>query len=190
MTIYLVDDEAALLRFLTSFLRGQGHRVMAFEDPRRAVGALQEGVDLVISDVVMPEMDGLQLAAAVTERLGNSPPRTLLMSGDPISWSKAALPEANQVIGMLPKPMRLSILQEVIDLVEHGRYRCPGDFTSFCEHHHAIHTAACGNAETTTERAPLCQTPSYSRCPHYAGGCGRRVREWIRDLTEASFCTA
>jgi PAS domain S-box-containing protein len=60
-TILIVDDVAASRHFLVSLLRDQGHRLVEAANGREALAAVQaEPPDLVITDVLMPVMDGYE----------------------------------------------------------------------------------------------------------------------------------
>ena len=68
-TILLVDDESALLSLNSEILVQQGFNVIPAESAKKALEILEhETVDLLISDILMPEMDGYQLAAIVKEK--------------------------------------------------------------------------------------------------------------------------
>jgi PAS domain S-box-containing protein len=67
--ILLVDDEPALLSLTAEILTQQGYRIFSAESAKQALGILeQETIDMLFSDVIMPEMDGYQLAAIVQEK--------------------------------------------------------------------------------------------------------------------------
>ncbi|MBC7602457.1 MAG: sigma-54-dependent Fis family transcriptional regulator, partial [Ramlibacter sp.] len=67
--ILLVDDDAALLRLLSLRLREEGHGVIEASSGEAALARLdQELPDLVITDMRMGGMDGLQLFEAVHRR--------------------------------------------------------------------------------------------------------------------------
>jgi len=60
--IILVDDEVAILSLLSDFLKTNGYLVDAFSDGRDALYALKNnGYQILITDLVMPKIDGLQL---------------------------------------------------------------------------------------------------------------------------------
>ncbi len=62
-TILVVDDEAPLRSLLKTILQEHGYTVFLAESGKQALSVLEENsVDAVISDVIMPEMDGYQLA--------------------------------------------------------------------------------------------------------------------------------
>lgn len=68
-TILCVDDEPNIVAALRRLLRGPGYRVLGAFGGAEALAVLErESVDLVISDMRMPGMDGAQLLARVRER--------------------------------------------------------------------------------------------------------------------------
>ena len=68
-TILVVDDEPSLVRLNTTILEGQGYRVIATESAKEALEILEgEPIDLLLSDVIIPDMDGYQLAAVVLQK--------------------------------------------------------------------------------------------------------------------------
>src|ERR1700758_3619182 len=65
-TLLLVDDEPSILNALRRLFRPQGYRVLTAEGALVAIDLLQgETVDLVISDMRMPGMDGAQFLERV-----------------------------------------------------------------------------------------------------------------------------
>ena len=65
-TILLVDDEEALLEYSEIILSTYGYTILCAESAKEALEILENHpVDLMITDVIMPEMDGYQLAAKV-----------------------------------------------------------------------------------------------------------------------------
>ena len=65
-TILVVDDEVALLNLSTEILRQQGYKVIPVASSQQALEVLKSTpVSLLLSDVIMPEIDGYQLAATV-----------------------------------------------------------------------------------------------------------------------------
>ncbi|RDH83093.1 MAG: hypothetical protein DIZ80_12615 [endosymbiont of Galathealinum brachiosum] len=67
-TILIVDDEEALSHMLNDLLSGEGYKVLEANNAARALGVLKSThVDLMISDIIMPGMDGFELVAKVKE---------------------------------------------------------------------------------------------------------------------------
>jgi len=81
-TILLVEDEEGVRALARRILAAQGYTVVEADGPRRALELLEEHdgpIELLLTDVVMPEMDGAELAARVTALRPET--RVLFMSG-------------------------------------------------------------------------------------------------------------
>lgn len=114
MEILVVDDSPSIVALLRSYLTAQGHGVTTVEDGEAAVEAFARlSPDLVLLDVVMPGMDGIE----VTKRL-----RTI--SRDrwvPVILVSSLQTEQDVVCGLeagaddyLPKPINLAVLKAKI----------------------------------------------------------------------------
>jgi DNA-binding NtrC family response regulator len=67
--ILLIDNEAGLCRMMEAVLRDQGYQIKAYTNPVQAVADfVAENFDLVISDIKMPEMDGLEVLQHLRRR--------------------------------------------------------------------------------------------------------------------------
>jgi len=78
--ILVVDDEPALLKLTSKVLSKQGYKVFSAENGRQALDMLEhESIDLLLSDIIMPEMDGYELATIVQEKYPDI--KIQLMSG-------------------------------------------------------------------------------------------------------------
>ena len=67
-TILVVDDEPALRELARQILLDASYKVVTASDGKEALGVLaNKHIDLVLSDVIMPNMDGYQLAQQLTE---------------------------------------------------------------------------------------------------------------------------
>jgi DNA-binding NtrC family response regulator len=65
-TILIVEDDQAILTFTSTLLADLGYKVRAANGPAEAVRLAHEqphGIHLLLTDVVMPEMNGRDLAA-------------------------------------------------------------------------------------------------------------------------------
>src|SRR5436305_2382664 len=109
-TILLVEDEEGLRSLNARGLRSRGYSVIEASNGLEALEALEEkngAVDLVVSDVVMPEMDGPSLLKAMRGR--NPDLKIIFVSGYAEDAFEKSLPE-NQQFAFLPKPFTLSQL--------------------------------------------------------------------------------
>ncbi len=71
--ILFVDDERAILSSLKRLLRPTGHRVHIASSGAEALAVLNENpIDLVVSDMRMPEMDGAEFLTKVSEQWPNT----------------------------------------------------------------------------------------------------------------------
>ncbi len=81
-TILLVEDEHSILNITTMILTNQGYTVIAANSPGEAIHLASEragGIDLLMTDVVMPEMNGRDLAKKLQSL--NPELKCLYMSG-------------------------------------------------------------------------------------------------------------
>src|SRR2546426_4361841 len=68
--LLIVDDELGMRQFLTHLLQREGHAVRVAESGRRAMELLREmPADLVLSDIRMPDMSGIELLREAREFL-------------------------------------------------------------------------------------------------------------------------
>jgi len=66
--ILLAEDDNDMRQFLTRALKTAGYEVVSFDNGRSAYERLrEEPFSLLLSDIVMPEMDGIELARRATE---------------------------------------------------------------------------------------------------------------------------
>lgn len=66
--IILAEDDESMRRFLAKALDSAGHEVLSFGQGDLAYESLQHDVfDILLTDIVMPEMDGIELARRAAE---------------------------------------------------------------------------------------------------------------------------
>src|SRR4051794_41079942 len=109
-TILLVEDEDGLRSLNARGLRSRGYSVIEAANGLEAMEALEEkngAVDLVVSDVVMPEMDGPTLLKEMRQR--NPHLKIIFVSGYAEEAFDKSLPE-NEQFAFLAKPFALSAL--------------------------------------------------------------------------------
>ncbi len=113
--ILLVEDERQVSRMLRTCLELSGREWVITETPsaEEALLELSRGpVDLVVTDLVLPGMSGLELVGRV--RRSNPEARAIVITGHPSAASRAEA-EALGVVAYLPKPVRTNFFLEAVD---------------------------------------------------------------------------
>lgn len=110
--ILIVDDDPQILLMLSELLRGSGFNVETASDGNAGLAKLgQENFDLMLCDVWMPSMTGLQLLEQV-QGLASHPPIIMMTADDtPDTVLKAVRGHALQVVG---KPFKTQAMLELI----------------------------------------------------------------------------
>jgi two-component system cell cycle sensor histidine kinase/response regulator CckA len=109
--VLLVEDEPMVRSLAARTLRSRGYEVVEAEDGQAGLQALESragGVDIVVSDVVMPRMTGTELAQTIADRWPNVP--VLLMTGyaDDMSLLGQRGPEAPPLLSKPFTPSQLA----------------------------------------------------------------------------------
>jgi CheY-like chemotaxis protein len=103
-TILIADDEADLLEYFASWFKREGCRVLTAENGKEALElARTNQVDVLISDIRMPVMDGIELARKIRENIPYVP-KLLFVSGFSDLEDRETLNLG--VEARLPKPLR------------------------------------------------------------------------------------
>jgi signal transduction histidine kinase/ActR/RegA family two-component response regulator len=120
--ILMIDDEASLLQTASCFLERHGYRVISTTDPGAALdlfGKNPNDFDLVVTDMAMPKITGVELAGKILQMRSDIP--IILCSGysETINASKA---KGLGIRRYIEKPIKLSELaaniRDVIDSVD------------------------------------------------------------------------
>jgi two-component system cell cycle response regulator CpdR len=113
--ILVVDDEPSVRRYIADVLRNRGHEVVVAGGGREALRAVYERSTtpaLLVSDIGMPDMSGIELAARLSaDRPGI---RVILMTGTPAS-AELARERAELVSAVLLKPFTLDDLLRAVE---------------------------------------------------------------------------
>ena len=119
--ILIVDDEVAIAEVIGMFLQSEGHRVVVTGNGMEALSrALHEQPDLIITDVMMPVLDGLALCRTVQRdpRLQWTP--IILMSA-----AREVHDEECRALALLHKPFEipdlLALVNRALDGARGGR---------------------------------------------------------------------
>ncbi|MBV8870587.1 MAG: response regulator [Acetobacteraceae bacterium] len=105
-TILVVDDDAEVREVVAEYLMDSGHRVLQAAGGVEALRVLDRApdIDLVITDVRMPDISGIDLAERITREIPS--PRIILISGYFVPQ------QVNRRV--LRKPFRMQELEEAI----------------------------------------------------------------------------
>lgn len=108
--VFVVDDEAIISSTLTAILKLSGFDATAFNNPVNALeAALISAPDLLLSDVVMPGLSGIDLAIQVREHCPNC--KIFLISGQATTNNLIeSAAEHGHRFEILPKPIHPSEL--------------------------------------------------------------------------------
>jgi CheY-like chemotaxis protein len=113
-TVLVAEDDETLLKVIVKTLQAGGYSVIGFADPFEALRCASSGgvrIDLLIADLVMPEMSGMQLAAGVQECLPAA--KVLFISGY-AAQGEGDIGISVEGDGFLAKPFSLKDLKRTV----------------------------------------------------------------------------
>jgi CheY-like chemotaxis protein len=114
-SILVVEDEEQLRALIEKMLKPGGHQVAQAKSGKEAVRLCQErSFDLVIRDLAMPDMDGLELIRSLRSSHSDLP--ILAISGS-FSGQFMKIPVALGAVGTLEKPFKQGDLLAKVDKV-------------------------------------------------------------------------
>ncbi len=115
MKIIVIDDEPIIADTLVNILNGEGHQAIATSNGTSALEwATRFRPDLIVSDVVMPGLNGIDTAKAILKEFPSC--RIILFSGQAASTDLlAGAREQGYSFEMLAKPINPDVLLETIN---------------------------------------------------------------------------
>ena len=118
MDIIVVDDDVEVRGVLCEVLSSKGHHVIVAENGRRAIDLLSiYKVDLIITDIIMPEIEGIEFILRL--RQSNIPVISIsALSKESIVMEIIA---SLGIIGFLQKPFANNELLQIVKNVKEGR---------------------------------------------------------------------
>ena len=125
--ILVIDDQASVRGLIRQTLERAGHAVVEAADGRQAAAALRSTFDLVITDVLMPEMDGLEVIQHI-KGMGSDTPVLVVSAG--LKHSSLDLLSFSQKLGadrtLSKGDIRTALLDTVADMLSmQGKRRAP-----------------------------------------------------------------
>ena len=105
--ILVVDDSSTMREILSTFLTQNGFDVTVANDGRDGLKQLQldPGIRLVVSDINMPNMDGLTMAEKIRKELGNTAVRIVMLTTEDNAGMRARGKDIG-ITGWIVKPFR------------------------------------------------------------------------------------
>jgi CheY-like chemotaxis protein len=105
LRVLVIDDEPDTVITLLELVRDEGYEAKGFANPMQAMRELREfDPDIVISDLAMPMMTGWDLARKVRQKMGETRPILIAVSG---VYQKSTDKELSTIVGydsILSKP--------------------------------------------------------------------------------------
>jgi two-component system NtrC family response regulator len=112
-TILVVDDEENYLVILSAFLADEGYETLTAQNAQRALEILESAdVDLVLTDMKMPSMDGIELLKEVKKRAPHTPVVVMTAYG---TVEKAVEAMQEGAFNFIQKPFQNETLRQIAD---------------------------------------------------------------------------
>ena len=110
-TVLIVEDDPDLRRLIVRLLEHDGFAVRAAADGRQALESLDPMPDVIVADLMMPELDGEQFLIELRSQHPNARPAVVLVSASAIREEIAARLEVD---ASLSKPFDTTELRELV----------------------------------------------------------------------------
>lgn len=114
-SILIVDDDPVFCSIVRELLKRSGFQVLVAHSVREALGQLEVRLpDMILTDVMMPEVDGLQLVRRLRARAEWARIPTVVVSARVMEEEQAAAREAG-ADAFLAKPFSIGRLRSTIE---------------------------------------------------------------------------
>lgn len=116
--VLIIDDDAGVRDSLARALSRAGHHVERAANGRQGLEAFEtEAIDVVVTDINMPEMDGIELMNAFRRRHASVP--IIAISGGGLLPKELLLTTASTLgaVEVIAKPFETGVLLEAIERV-------------------------------------------------------------------------
>jgi CheY-like chemotaxis protein len=125
LNILLIDHEKDSLRFVQKYLENKGAHVSAYSDPSLALQNFMKNnnsndnsyYDLIISDIKMPEMNGIELVSNI-RKMNKDIPVILMTASSGIADIDHSILNFLNIKDIIAKPVKLKDLIEKINTVK------------------------------------------------------------------------
>ncbi len=121
-TILLIDDMEGVRSSLSTVLTSAGHQVVEAGDGDAGLRkAAEQNFDLVITDIIMPKIDGSEVILALKQKAGAAPVLAISGGGATVNAENALMLARSTADAVLHKPFsRNDLLEAVDELVTEG----------------------------------------------------------------------
>jgi PAS domain S-box-containing protein len=113
-TILVVEDDASVLDLIGSTIMGLGYKLITAVNGRDAITKFEEHRDeirLVVTDIVMPEMGGVELSTVLKEKAPSI--KVIALSGYPMGMDEETLARSG-IVELMQKPINLKNFAEIV----------------------------------------------------------------------------
>ena len=157
MNIMLIDDEETILNVLSAFLEDCGYTVCCAHNGAAALKKLETtpNIDLIISDIRMPKINGIDFLRAVQVRYPHLPTILITGHGDEKIATDAFY---NGAYDYLKKPISLKNLHNSVERLQkqkHFEYQYHAPSTTTTEISEAFHNIS----ESIQQLSSICAAP-------------------------------
>jgi DNA-binding NtrC family response regulator len=112
-TLLIVDDSPYVVEFISNGLIDLGYEVLTAQSSKDAINIFEahnENISLVITDIVMPDMNGMQLVKKMREL--NPSIKAIVMSGYPLGLENDIYDTC--IIASIQKPVKIQDLADAV----------------------------------------------------------------------------
>jgi signal transduction histidine kinase/CheY-like chemotaxis protein len=125
MRIWIIDDDQLLLDMSSLILKNAGAEVHSYTNPKEAISAFNKGcADLLITDIQMPEMNGIEVLTKIREKNGGQ------LNAIAVSGKNPVENEYDGFSAFIQKPFHPHTLIDVVCNQLQGMIRFPKSETS------------------------------------------------------------
>lgn len=121
LRVLVADDHEINRRVLQRWLELRGHKVLLAQDGQEAIElCAAEPFDLILMDIQMPKVDGLQAAKEIRARIGtfNNHLTPFYAVSAHLSEDSERIERAEGIDGIFHKPLHFPLLEELIDQIQ------------------------------------------------------------------------
>ncbi len=184
--VLIVEDEGAQAKALRGHLEVEGLEVLVAEDGATAIQRFDRGLDLILCDLRLPDMDGLEVFRRVREALGDEAPTFVILTAyGTVESARAALKSG--VYDYLTKPVDPTELTFLVkNVLDQRRLRRENRELSRAVGKAGIHERLRGTSEPFQQMVELAKAAAESEATILIRGESGTGKELVAELIHAS----